>query len=163
MLTAEHNDELTDIAPGTPMGELLRRYWYPVAFTRELNEFPVKPAKLLGEDWAVFKTASGRYGIVPEACPHRRASLSYGVVEPNGIRCPYHGWVFGLDGQCLEQPAERDETNFRERVKANAGVAQELGGLVWAYVGPQPAPLLPRFDVYVMDGVRDIGWADLPC
>ena len=76
MLTAEQNDELTDIAPGTPMGELLRRYWYPVAFTRELAEFPVKHAKLLGEDWAVYKTSSGRYGIVPEACPHRRASLA---------------------------------------------------------------------------------------
>ena len=163
MLTAEQNDELTDIAPGTPMGELLRRYWYPVAFTRELEEFPVKHAKLLGEDWAVYKTNSGRYGIVPEACPHRRASLAYGVVESNGIRCPYHGWLFGLDGECLEQPAERDETTFRDRVRVQAGAAQELGGLVWAYVGPQPAPELPRFDVFVMDGVRDIGWADLPC
>ena len=121
MLTAEQNDELTDIAPGTPMGELLRRYWYPVAFTRELAEFPVKHAKLLGEDWAVYKTDSGRYGIVPEACPHRRASLAYGVVESNGIRCPYHGWLFGLDGECLEQPAERDETNFRDRVRVQAG------------------------------------------
>jgi 5,5'-dehydrodivanillate O-demethylase len=167
VLTAEQNDELTDIAPGTPMGELLRRYWYPVAFTRELEEFPVKHAKLLGEDWAVYKTVSGRYGIVPEACPHRRASLAYGVVESNGIRCPYHGWLFGLDGECLEQPAERDETNFRERVRVRAGKAQEMGGLVWAYVGPDteqtPAPELPRFDVFVMDGVRDIGWADLPC
>ena len=163
MLTAEQNDELTDIAPGTPMGELLRRYWYPVAFTRELEEFPVKHTKLLGEDWAVYKTMSGRYGIVPEACPHRRASLAYGVVESNGIRCPYHGWLFGLDGECLEQPAERDETNFRDRVRAKAGAAQEMGGLVWAYVGPMPAPELPKFDVFVMDGVRDIGWADLPC
>jgi Rieske [2Fe-2S] domain len=76
MLTAEQNDELTDFDPGTPMGELLRRYWYPVAFTRELAEFPVKHARLLGEDFAVYRTASGRYGIVQEACPHRRASLS---------------------------------------------------------------------------------------
>ncbi|MGH3175626.1 MAG: Rieske 2Fe-2S domain-containing protein, partial [Streptosporangiaceae bacterium] len=100
MLTAEQNDELTDLTPGTPMGELLRRYWYPVAFTRQLAEFPVKHARLLGEDWALFKTASGRYGIVPEACPHRRASLAYGVVESDGIRCPYHGWLFGVDGEC---------------------------------------------------------------
>jgi len=163
VLTAEQNDELTDFAPGTPMGELLRRYWYPVAFTRELEEFPVKSARLLGEDYALYKTANGRYGIVPEACPHRRASLAYGVVEANGIRCPYHGWLFGLDGECLEQPAEREETNFRSRVRAKAGKVQELGGLVWAYVGPDPAPELPRFDVFVMDGVRDIGWADLPC
>ena len=163
MLTAEQNDELTEIAPGTPVGELLRRYWYPICFTRELEEFPVKHAKLLGEDWAVYKTASGQYGVVPEACPHRRASLAYGVVEANGIRCPYHGWLFGLDGECLEQPAERDETNFQDRVRVKAGKAQELGGLVWVYVGPDPAPELPRFDVFVMDGVRDIGWADIPC
>ncbi len=163
MLTAEQNDELTQVAAGTPMGELLRRYWYPVAFTRELEEFPVRPARLLGEDFAVFKTPRGKYGILPEACPHRRASLTYGVVEADGLRCPYHGWLFGVDGSCLDQPAEREETNFRSRVRAAAGVAQELGGLVWAYLGPLPAPELPRFDVFVMDGVRDIGWAFLPC
>jgi 5,5'-dehydrodivanillate O-demethylase oxygenase subunit len=163
MLTAEQNDELTDFAPGTPMGELLRRYWYPVAFTRELEDFPVKHTRLLGEDFAVYKTASGRYGIVQEACPHRRASLAYGVVEADGIRCAYHGWLFGLDGTCLDQPAEKDETSFKERVTARAGSVQEMGGLVWGYIGPQPAPELPRFDVFVMDGVRDIGWADLPC
>jgi len=167
MLTAEQNDELTQVEPGTPMGELLRRYWYPVAFTRELEEFPVKHTRLLGEDFAVFKTPRGRYGIVAEACPHRRASLAYGVVEPDGIRCPYHGWLFGTDGACLDQPAEREDTHFRDRVAVRAGRVQELGGLVWAYLGPDtaehPAPLLPRFDVFVMDGVRDIGWADLPC
>src|SRR5207245_8255706 len=76
MLTAEQNDELTQVAAGTPMGELLRRYWYPVAFTRALEEFPVRPARLLGEDFAVFKTPRGRYGLLPEACPHRRASLA---------------------------------------------------------------------------------------
>jgi 5,5'-dehydrodivanillate O-demethylase len=163
MLTAEQNDELTQVAAGTPMGELLRRYWYPVAFTRELEEFPVRPARLLGEDFAVFKTPRGKYGILPEGCPHRRASLTYGVVEPDGLRCAYHGWLFGTDGSCLDQPAEREETNFRSRVRAAAGVAQELGGLVWAYIGPSPAPELPRFDVFVMDGVRDIGWTFLPC
>ena len=163
MLTAEQNDELTQVAAGTPMGELLRRYWYPVAFTRELEEFPVRPARLLGEDFAVFKTPRGKYGLLPEACPHRRASLAYGVVESDGLRCPYHGWLFGVDGSCLDQPAEREETNFSSRVRAAAGVAQELGGLVWAYIGPSPAPQLPRFDVFVMDGVRDIGWTDLPC
>ncbi len=163
MLTAEQNDELTQVDAGTPMGDLLRRYWYPVAFTRELAEFPVKKTRLLGEDFAVFKTASGKYGMVPEACPHRRASLAYGVVEPDGIRCAYHGWLFGLDGTCLDQPAERDETNFKERVHTKAAAVEEMGGLVWAYLGPLPAPELPRFDVFVMDGVRDIGWADIPC
>src|ERR1700745_289643 len=88
MLTAEQNEELTQVAAGTPMGELLRRYWYPVAFTRELEEFPVRPARLLGEDFAVFKTPRGRYGMLPEACPHRRASLTYRVGEGDGLRCP---------------------------------------------------------------------------
>src|ERR1700749_4499106 len=163
MLTAEQNEELTQVAAGTPMGELLRSYWYPVAFTRELEEFPVRPARLLGEDFAVFKTPRGRYGMLPEACPPRRASLAYGVVEADGLRCPYHGWMFGTDGSCLDQPAEREETNFRSRVAAQAFSVEEVGGLIWGYLGPQPAPLLPRFDVFVMDGVRDIGWADLPC
>ena len=163
MLTAQQNAELTRVGPGTPMGELLRRYWYPVAFTRQLDEFPVKRVRLLGEDWAVYRTIGGSYGIVEEHYPHRRASLAYGVAEENGIRCGYHGWLFGLDGACLDQPAEMDKTSFKDRVKANAGMAQELGGMVWVYVGPRPAPLLPRYDVYVMDGQRDIGHAMLPC
>jgi len=163
MLTAQQNAELTRVGPGTPMGELLRRYWYPVAFTRQLDEFPVKRVRLLGEDWAVYRTTDGSYGVVEEHCPHRRASLAYGVIEEDGIRCGYHGWLFGLDGTCLDQPAEMDKTSFKDRVKANAGVAEELGGMVWVYVGPQPAPLLPRYDVYVMDGQRDIGHAMLPC
>jgi 5,5'-dehydrodivanillate O-demethylase oxygenase subunit len=100
---------------------------------------------------------------VQEACPHRRASLSYGIVEGDALRCPYHGWLFDADGSCLEQPAEKDDTGFRDRVRIVSGKAQEMGGLIWGYLGPDPAPLLPRFDVFVMDGVRDIGWVDLPC
>ena len=163
MLTQEQNDELTDFRPGTPGGDLMRRYWYPVAFTRELDEFPVKRTRLLNEDFAVFKTPSGRYGMVQEACPHRRASLAYGVVEPEGVRCPYHGWLFDTSGACIEQPAENAETSFKDRVSVKAAKVEALGGLVWAYLGPDPAPEIPRFDVFVMDGVRDIGWVDLPC
>jgi 5,5'-dehydrodivanillate O-demethylase len=163
MLTAEQNDELTQVEAGTPMGEVLRRYWYPVAFARELEEFPVKRVELLGEFFALWHSPSGRYGIIPEPCPHRKASMAYGVVEGDGLRCPYHGWKFDTDGACTDQPAEKDNTNFTERVRATAGTVEELGGLVWAYVGPDPAPLLPRFDVYVMDGYRDVGWADIPC
>jgi 5,5'-dehydrodivanillate O-demethylase len=163
MLTAQQNAELTRVGPGTPMGDLLRRYWYPVAFTRQLDEFPVKRVRLLGEDWVVYRTTDGSYGVVEEHCPHRRASLAYGVVERDGLRCGYHGWLFGLDGTCLDQPAEMDKTSFKDRVKAHAGLAQELGGMVWIYVGPRPAPLLPRYDVYVMDGRRDVGHAMLPC
>ena len=141
MLTAEQNDELTQVAAGTPMGELLRRYWYPVAFTRELEEFPVRPARLLGEDFAVFKTPSGKYGLLPEACPHRRASLTYGVVESDGLRCPYHGWLFGVDGSCLDQPAEREETNFRD---PGAGGRRSSRRSSAAWSGPTSGPRLRR-------------------
>lgn len=163
MLTVEQNEELTAVEAGTPMGEVLRRYWYPVAFSRELEEFPVKRVELLGDFFALWRSPSGRYGIIPEPCPHRKASMAYGVVEGDGLRCPYHGWKFDVDGACTDQPAEKDNTKFQERVRATAGKVEELGGLVWAYIGPNPAPLLPRFDVYVMDGFRDIGWADIPC
>ncbi len=116
MLTAEQNDELTSVDAGTPMGELLRRYWYPVAFTRELAEFPVKRVELLGDFFSLFRTPSGKYGIVPEQCPHRKASLAYGVVEADGIRCAYHGWLFDRQGNCVEQPAEAENTAFQKRV-----------------------------------------------
>jgi len=163
VLTVEQNEELTRVGAGTPMGNLLRRYWYPIAFEQDFDARPSKTVRLLGEDWTLYKTPSGRYGIIAERCPHRRASLSYGVVHEDGIRCGYHGWRFALDGRCLEQPAESDNSNFRDRVRAKAGRAQPLGGMVWVYVGPDPAPELPRFDVYVLDGIRDIGYTTLPC
>ncbi len=164
MLTAEQNRELTQVGPGTPMGDLLRRYWYPVAFTRELDEFPVRKARLLGENWAVFKTGEGDYGIVDERCPHRGASMVFGIAEHDGLRCGYHGWKFDASGQCIEILAEPDASpKFLSSCGIRSGVVQELGGMVWAYVGPQPVPELPRYDAYVMDGVRDIGHTVLPC
>jgi 5,5'-dehydrodivanillate O-demethylase oxygenase subunit len=163
MLKQELNERLTRVGPGTPMGELLRRYWYPVALASELDDFPVKRVRLLGEDWALWKAPDGTYGIMQERCPHRHASMAYGVVEPTGLRCGYHGWLFDGQGRCLEQPAEPDESSFKDKITAKAGQAQALGGLVFAYVGPDPAPLLPRYDAFVMDGIRDIGYATLPC
>jgi len=164
MLTVEQNEELTQVGPGTPMGELLRRYWYPIAFEQDFDEVYTKTVRLLGENWTLFKTPkSGRYGIVAEACPHRRASLTYGVVHEDGIRCGYHGWKWDFDGNCLEQPAEADNQNFRDRVQQKAGKAEVMGGMIWVYVGPSPAPELPRFDVFVMDGVKDCGYTTLPC
>ncbi len=164
MLTQEENDELTRVGPGTPMGEVLRHYWYPVAFVRELDEFPVKQVRLLGENWAVFKTPDGAYGIVDERCPHRGASLVYGIVEDGGLRCGYHGWLFDSEGQCVEILAEPDSSpKFREGCSVRAGSAQALGGMVWVHVGAGPAPELPRYEAYVMDGYRDIGHSMLPC
>ena len=164
MLTQEQNDELTRVGPGTPMGDVLRHYWYPVAITRELEEFPVKKARLLGEDWAVFREPNGSYGIVAERCPHRGASLVYGMVEDGGLRCGYHGWKFDGEGTLVEILAEPDSSQtFRDQCSVKAGKAQELGGLIWAYVGDGPAPELPLYSGYTMDGVRDIGHSMLPC
>ena len=87
MLTVEQNNELTQIGPGTPMGELLRRYWYPIAFEQDFDSVPSKTVRLLSEDWTLYKTPSGKYGIIGEKCAHRRASLTYGVVHEDGVRC----------------------------------------------------------------------------
>ncbi len=164
MLTQQENEELTRVGPGTPMGDVLRHYWYPVAFVRELDDFPVKKVRLLGEDWAVFKTPSGDYGIVDERCPHRGASLAYGIVEDAGLRCGYHGWLFDTAGECVEILAEPDSSpKFRAGCGVRAGSAQALGGMVWVHVGDPPAPELPRYEAYVMRGHRDIGHSMLPC
>lgn len=163
MLSKEMNEKLTRVGPGTPMGELLRRYWYPVAFQRELDEWPIKKVRLLGEDFALWKTPEGGYGIVQERCPHRHASMVYGVVEEGGLRCGYHGWKFDCSGTCVDQPAEPEGSVFKDNVTAFAGKAEALGGMVFVYIGPDPAPELPRFDVYVDNGFVDVGHTVLPC
>jgi 5,5'-dehydrodivanillate O-demethylase oxygenase subunit len=164
MLTAEKQHLLTQVARGTPMGELLRRYWYPVAATCELRRKPIKAVKLLGEQLVLFRDATGRLGLLEERCPHRGTSLAYGLVDEEGIRCAYHGWKFDGAGRCLELPAEPPETKLRQRIQARSYKVEELGGLVFAYLGPEPAPLLPRFDLFVWDNcLRDIGQALLPC
>jgi 5,5'-dehydrodivanillate O-demethylase len=145
------------------MGGLLRRYWFPVAVSSELPAGSVRPVGLLGEDLVVFRSPSGELGLLQEHCPHRGASLRHGCVERDGIRCPYHGWKFSPTGDCLEMPAERGTAALR-RVAAAAYRVEELGGLVFGYLGPEPAPLLPRYDLFVWEGVlRDIGRARIPC
>jgi 5,5'-dehydrodivanillate O-demethylase len=152
MLTNEENELLTRVGPGTPAGELLRRYWHPVAVAGELTEAkPIKPVKLLGEKLVVFRLPGEppRYGLVAEQCRHRLASLAYGRVDAEGIRCPYHGWKYDLQGRCLEQPAEPPQSTYKERIRQPAYPVQKLAGLLFAYLGPEPAPLLPRWDVLV--------------
>ena len=144
MLSEERNRILTQVGKGTPFGELLRRYWYPVAFTADLLDFPVKRTRLLGQDLVVFRLEDGTVGLLDEQCPHRRASLAYGVAEPEGLRCGYHGWLFDTEGRCLEQPAEPADSTFRDRIQTGAYPAQEMGGLVWGYLGPTPVPLVPQ-------------------
>ena len=164
MLSAEQQTTLTRVGPGTPMGELLRRYWMPVAPSSELKTAMVHKVRVLGEDLVLFRDAKGRPGLVEEACPHRGTSLAYGYVDDEGIRCSYHGWKFDAAGACRDMPTEPASSPLLKRVRARAYPLEELGGLVFAYLGPQPAPLLPRYDLLVWEGVlRDIGYALLPC
>ena len=148
MLSREENDMLTRVGRGTPAGELLRRYWQPFAAVAELSaEKPIMAVRLLGEDLVVYRDKQGVYGLVGEQCPHRSASLAFGRVDEEGIRCPYHGWKFDGTGRCLEQPAEPEVSGFKEKIKHTAYPVERLGGMLFAYLGPEPRPLLPRWDV----------------
>ena len=157
MLTQEENDLLTKVGPGTPCGEMLRRYWYPVSIANELtDEHPTKFVRLLGEDLVLFKDKSGRIGLLADHCSHRGASLLYGRVEERGIACAYHGWLYDCEGNILETPPERNEA-IMNSVKHTAYPAKTFIGMIWAYLGPLPAPVLPPYDVWVRnDGRRTI-------
>ena len=163
MLTKEQNERLTQVGPGKPMGELMRRYWHPIAAYAELSANPTKAIRLLGEDLVLYKDRSGTLGLIQASCAHRRVHLIYGIPEDNGLRCPYHGWLYNEAGQCLEMPAESPDSTFASRVQMLAYPVQELGGLVFAYLGPDPVPLLPRWHPFVREGVREIGWAIVGC
>jgi 5,5'-dehydrodivanillate O-demethylase len=155
MLTPEENDLLTRVGPGTPAGELLRRYWHPVAIAAELpEENPVKFVRILGEDLVLFQTKNGEPGLLHDRCSHRGASLSYGIVDERGIACPYHGWLYDIHGQCLEIPFEPADGDFCRTVKHQAYPVQKMAGLYWGYLGPQPAPAIPKYDVWA----RTDGW-----
>lgn len=151
MATREENELLTRVGPGSPMGELLRRYWQPVALVDELKERPIKRVRILGEDLVLYTEDREHYGLVGERCSHRGASLAYGWIEGCNIRCRYHGWLYGPEGQCLEQPAEPAESTYKERIRHPAYPVQKLAGLLFAYLGPEPAPLLPRWDVLIRE------------
>jgi 5,5'-dehydrodivanillate O-demethylase len=167
MLTKQENERLTRVGPGTPMGELMRRYWHPVAATAELDGAPTKPVRILCEDLVLFRNTIGGYGLIGARCAHRRAMMSFGVPEEDGLRCMYHGWKYGADGRCTEQPFEETVnpgSRFKDKIKIAGYPVQELGGLLWAYLGPDPAPVLPRWEPLVWDNcVRDVAIADLPC
>ena len=148
--------DIPRVGPGTPAGEWLRKYWFALSTAEELYDIP-KAVKVLGEELVLFRDLHGRLGLVGLHCPHRGTSLEYGDVEENGIRCPYHGWLFDVSGQCLEQPAEPKDSVFCQKVKHLSYPVQELGGLIFAYLGPQPAPPLPRYSCLVdRGGMRQI-------
>ena len=111
----------------------------------------------------LFRSAAGKVGLIEPSCPHRKANLSYGVPENEGIRCAYHGWLFDVEGNCLDQPSEPAGSRFKEKVHLKAYRVEELGGLIFSYLGPEPAPLLPHWDILVWDGVRIASSYELPC
>ena len=163
MESVEHNKTLTQVGKGTPMGELMRRYWQPMAAAEDMKNAWTRRVRLLGEDLVLFKDRQGRLGLIAEQCPHRRASFAFGIPTQDGIRCPYHGWEYSAQGKCLNQPNEPDNCAFRDKVATDAYPVQELGGVLFAYMGPLPAPLLPRFDGFVVEGaIRMLGRVVLP-
>ncbi len=149
MLTREENMFMAQVGPGTPMGDLMRRFWHPVLLSEELPEpdCPPKRTRILGEDLIAFRDTNGDVGLVDNYCPHRRASLFFGRNEECGLRCVYHGWKFDINGDCVDMPSEPAESNFKDKVKITAYPTNEGGGMIWAYMGPSELkPGMPQLE-----------------
>jgi nitrite reductase/ring-hydroxylating ferredoxin subunit len=143
---------LTRVSPGTPCGELLRRYWQPVCLSADLNDLP-KPVRILGEDLIAFRDGRGRAGLLFLRCSHRGTSLEYGRVEERGLRCCYHGWLYDVDGNVLEMPLEPANNPFLKQIQHPCYPVREFGGLVFAYMGPpEKIPEFPVYDVWQRAG-----------
>ncbi len=148
MLTAQDNDLVTRIGPGTIGGEVIRSYWLPVLLSDELlADGPPLRLRLMGEDLIAFRGTSGLVGLVQNACPHRGASLFFGRNEEEGLRCVYHGWKFDASGACTDMPSEPAESNFRAKVHAKAYPCRERNGVIWTFMGSTlPLPELPELE-----------------
>ena len=160
MISKEQNERMTQTGADTPMGKMLRMYWQVVGIAPELDKEPVQPVRILGEDLTLFKTERGEIGLIGERCAHRAISLAYGIPQNNGLRCCYHGWTYDTEGHVIDMPFEPACLPL----KIKSYPVEEMGGLIWAYLGPEPRPLLPRFGGYVRDDVdRTITIRALPC
>ena len=149
MLNAQDNELLCRDGPGTPMGELLRRFWVPVLRSEDLPEPDCDPVELrvFGEDYMAFRDSNGRIGILEALCPHRRAPLFYGRNEQSGMRCIYHGWKFDVEGNCVDMPSEPAQYEFSKKVRPIGFPAEEWGGVIWGYFGPaDKKPELPQVE-----------------
>ena len=169
MLSAADNAFLTQSSRGTPMGDLLRRFWMPALLSQELPEpdGPPKKIKILGEELIAFRSTDGRVGIVEPHCPHRGANLYFGRNEECGIRCAFHGWKFDLDGNCVDLPTSPPESTYKDTIKLLAYPTREWGDLIWVYMGPRETmPELPQFEMalvpaaqrYVSKKWQDCNW-----
>ncbi len=147
MLTKEDNDLICRIGPGTPMGNVFRRYWHPVCLAEQLphNDCDPLALKLLGQNFVAFRNTEGQLGLLDEGCMHRGTSLALGRVEHCGIRCIYHGWKYAVDGSLMDVPNHPDP-GYMQRQRARAYPVREAGGIVWAYIGPTDKQLpFPNF------------------
>jgi 5,5'-dehydrodivanillate O-demethylase len=149
------------------MGTLLRRYWMPIAAVAELDDAPTKPVRLLGEDLVLYRDKRGSYGLLDRHCPHRRADLSYAFVEECGLRCNYHGWQYDERGRCIAQPFEEiahPDAHYKDRITITAYPVEAKAGLLWAYLGPAPAPLVPTWEPFTWtNGFVQIVFSEIPC
>ena len=167
MLPKEENELLCRVGPGTPMGNLLRQYWFPAMPSYELPspDSPPKRLRLLGEDLVAFRDTNGAVGVLAQACPHRGASLFFGRNEEAGLRCVYHGWKFDTTGACIDMPSEPAESNFKSKVKAVSYPAKERSGTIWIYMGPREVPPpLPELNANMEpEGKYEIGAYSSEC
>jgi 5,5'-dehydrodivanillate O-demethylase oxygenase subunit len=162
MLTVQANERLTRVGPGTPCGNLMRRYWIPIAPFAQLLENPVRKVRVLGEDLILYKDRRGCLGLIGDRCLHRLVDMQFGIPDECGLRCPYHGWLYDAGGVCIDRPMESARGEIKARLKAYP--VRELGGLVFAYLGPLPAPELPPWDLFVWpNAVRQIAINVIDC
>jgi phenylpropionate dioxygenase-like ring-hydroxylating dioxygenase large terminal subunit len=175
-MKAEQNQRITQVGPGTPGGELLRRYWQPVALLDEFNptldpamaERPVKAVRVLGQDFVLFKNSAGTFGLLDRDCPHRGADLAYGRNEGDGLRCPFHGWKFDVSGRCTETPAEPAGSTLCTRIQQRSYPLVEKAGALFGWFGPEgstppPFPSLDCFEApathsFVFKGLWHCNW-----
>jgi phthalate 4,5-dioxygenase oxygenase subunit len=167
MLSAEQNDLITRTGAGTPAGKLMRCYWQPAALLDELSgNRPVKPVRLLGENLVLFRDDKGRYGLLERACPHRGTDLAFGRLEQGGLRCAFHGWLFDVEGRCLETPAEPEGSRMCANIRQKAYPVVEKSGILFAYMGPGAPPEFAHFDcftapathTFAFKGMIDCNW-----
>src|SRR5918999_3021029 len=160
--------DIPRVGSRTPAGEWFRKYWLVVGTTQDLHDIP-QAVKVLGEELVLFRDEFGKLGLLGLHCPHRGTSLEYGDIEDGGIRCPYHGWLFNVAGQCLEMPAEPKDSKFPQKVRHLSYPVREQGGLIFAYMGadrdhppplPKYSPLIDRGGQRQVEHVRhcDYNW-----
>jgi phthalate 4,5-dioxygenase oxygenase subunit len=167
MLSLTDNETLARTGRGTPMGDLIRRYWIPFRLSSDIPASDGDPVrvKLAGESLLAFRDTDGRVGLVDRLCAHRNADLFFGRNEEAGLRCTYHGWKYDVGGKCVDMPTEAEDSNFRDKVRLRSYEVRERAGVLWAYMGPKELmPELPQFEwARVPDSHRFVSWSYQEC